>query len=150
MADRKPIEKLYGLTIPINGKRNSTYTAWANMKARCGNPNRPDYKFYGGRGITVCDRWRQSFSAFLDDVGECPPGYSLDRIDNERGYEPGNVRWATRTQQMRNSRRTRLTEADVKRIHKLRSQGWTLEAIGLDYGMTKNGIWSIVTGEVWQ
>lgn len=88
-------------------KRSATHHTWTNMVARCTNPNRPDFKFYGGRGIAVCDRWRSSFSDFLADMGEKPAGTSLDRIDNERGYEPGNCRWATKDQQMQNTRATR-------------------------------------------
>ena len=87
------------------------YVAWKNMIDRCANPNRPDYKNYGGRGIEVCDRWRWSYEAFLADVGRRPhPGLSLDRIDNDKGYFPGNVHWATPTEQVRNQRNTRLVE----------------------------------------
>lgn len=79
-----------------------TYNAWAAMRMRCENKNATYYARYGGRGITVCDRWK-SFKAFLADMGEKPPGKSsLDRIDNEGGYEPGNCRWATTKQQIRN------------------------------------------------
>ena len=91
-----------------NRKRSSTHHTWTNMIARCTNPRRPDYLYYGGRGITVCARWRESFSAFLNDMGEKPTGTSLDRIDNARGYEPDNCRWATKYQQMQNTRGTRL------------------------------------------
>jgi hypothetical protein len=81
------------------------YRAWSCMKTRCYNRNRPEYKHYGGRGISVCDEWIDDFPAFLAHVGHRPPGMtSLDRIDNNKGYEPGNVRWATQTDQMRNSR----------------------------------------------
>lgn len=89
-------------------ERSSTHHTWTNMVARCTNPNRPDYRYYGGRGIEVCEAWRDSFAAFLADMGEKPEGRSLDRIDNEVGYEPGNCRWATKHQQMQNTRATRL------------------------------------------
>ena len=90
--------------------RSATHYAWTNMIQRCTNSKRPDFKFYGGRGIKVCPQWRNSFSAFLADVGERPTSdYSLDRFPNQDGnYEPGNVRWATKDQQMQNTRATRL------------------------------------------
>jgi hypothetical protein len=81
------------------------YKAWAAMKARCLNPSDAAYAAYGGRGITVCDRWLDS-SAFLEDMGKRPsPKHSLDRINNNGNYEPGNCRWATARQQIRNTRR---------------------------------------------
>lgn len=81
----------------------STFGSWKSMLIRCGNPNNPAYKNYGGRGITVCDRWK-SFENFIFDMGEKPNGTTIDRIDNDRGYEPGNCRWATVYQQSRNRR----------------------------------------------
>lgn len=87
------------------GRRKSrTYRSWASMIARVTNPSNDRFQDYGGRGITVCNRWR-AFENFLDDMGERPDGMSLDRIDNDGNYEPGNCRWATPRQQQRNSRR---------------------------------------------
>jgi hypothetical protein len=78
------------------------------MKARCYNPKDTKYPDYGGRGIVMCDEWRNSFEAFLADVGPRPaPGLSIDRIDNDGNYEPGNVRWATHVVQQSNTRRNR-------------------------------------------
>lgn len=75
------------------------------MKQRCLNPNHAAYENYGGRGITVCQQWVESFETFLADVGCKPdPDLTLDRIDNDGNYEPGNIRWATRSQQNSNQR----------------------------------------------
>jgi hypothetical protein len=79
------------------------------MIQRCHNPNYPQWKDYGGRGIEVCNEWRNSFEAFFRYIGPRPsPNHTIDRIENNRGYEPGNVRWATRKEQNRNSRNNHL------------------------------------------
>lgn len=81
------------------------YGIWQGMLNRCRNPNTKDYKYYGARGVTVCLRWR-SFDAFLSDMGSRPSRHhSIERIDNLRGYEPGNCKWATRAEQSKNQRR---------------------------------------------
>lgn len=88
----------------------SMYNSWCSMIQRCTNPNLPDFKHWGGRGITVCERWRcivprgTGFKNFVTDMGMRPPGYTLDRINNDGNYEPGNCRWATRKEQRANSR----------------------------------------------
>ncbi len=88
---------------PKNGKPSPTYNSWRGMKKRSLNPNNPNYRYYGGRGIKVCKRW-MDFENFLADLGERPEGKTLDRIDNNKGYEPGNCRWATPKQQIQNRR----------------------------------------------
>ena len=80
------------------------YRVWIDMKTRCFNSNSKAYKYYGQRGITVCDSWKNSFLTFLKDMGECPKGLTLDRINNDGNYEPNNCRWATRYQQIHNRR----------------------------------------------
>jgi hypothetical protein len=85
-------------------KDSPTYNTWANMMTRCYNPKANNWDNYGGRGITVCERWHL-FETFLEDVGERPEGKTIDRYPNNDGnYEPGNVRWATRSEQNQNKR----------------------------------------------
>lgn len=95
-------------TRTTHGKTDSReWNSWRYAKNRCFNPNSEDFKNYGGRGITMCSEWRGSFEAFFSHIGLCPDGLTLDRIDNNKGYEPGNVRWATRKQQAINRRTTK-------------------------------------------
>ena len=82
------------------------YERWKSMKKRCNNPNNKDYKRYGGRGINVCDEWMNDFSKYREYIHSLPDygkdGYTIDRIDNSKGYEPGNLRWATAIEQTHN------------------------------------------------
>jgi hypothetical protein len=88
-------------------KRSPEYVAWQNMRARCLRPSHPRYADWGGRGITICQRW-DDFANFLADMGRRPGlGYSLDRIDNDGNYEPSNCRWTTRAAQQNNQRRSK-------------------------------------------
>lgn len=82
---------------------SGAYTSWYAMKQRCTNPNNKSFAGYGARGITICDRW-MAFENFYADMGDRPEGYTLDRISNDRGYEPDNCRWATHAEQRRNQR----------------------------------------------
>jgi len=88
--------------------KHAEYGVWMGMIGRCENPKAKAYPDYGGRGIRVCSQWRDSFERFLSDVGARPsPNHSIDRVDNDGHYEPGNCRWATKAEQQNNRRTNR-------------------------------------------
>lgn len=128
-------------------KRSRAYSAWKEMKRRCYNPNSISYAGYGARGITVCEEWRTSFETFFAYMGDCPEGYELDRLDNNKGYEPNNVRWASETTQSRNRRYCKLSEdkADAIREDKRPSR-----AVAKEYGVSKTTILAVRSETTWK
>lgn len=127
------------------------------MLQRCSNSTRADWPRYGGRGITVCERWHR-FENFLADMGACPPKLWLDRIDTNGNYEPGNCRWATFEQQLRNHRPTcgelhgsaKLTVDDVIAIRELAPLGMTHRELGAMFGVSHTNVGDIVRREEWR
>lgn len=125
--------------------KSSEYRSWTAMKNRCLNRNQPSYKYYGEKGIKVCDRWINSFENFLKDMGFKPtPEHTIERQDNSKGYEPSNCRWATRAEQSLNTTSSRLltfndetkTSAEWSRevgiknstiLARLNEYGWSVE-----------------------
>lgn len=90
----------------LKGVKSREYRIWRSMKSRCLTPSSSNFRFYGGIGVAVCDRWKDDFAAFAADMGPCPAGYTLDRIDSAGHYEPSNCRWASWSLQHNNTRRT--------------------------------------------
>lgn len=109
-------ERMLKLPVERDGRQSHPlFQLWRSMIRRCHDKKFTGYKNYGGRGISVCQRWRDSFWSFVSDVGVRPSkDHSLDRINNELGYEPQNVQWATRSEQNRNTRFNRLITANGK------------------------------------
>ena len=134
------------------------YVAWALLRQRCNNPNNPRFSSYGGRGITVCEEWDVSFSAFLRDLGRRPSAkHSIDRINNDGNYEPRNCRWATRKQQSENRRPggkkgpyppgTFPSKVNVKKAEKLLAMGLSLKEVGAIFGVSRQAVHNHINGD---
>lgn len=141
---RREIGRTKNLKHGAKHRHPSEYAIWMNMRQRCNNPRSRFYADYGGRGITVCERWGD-FAAFLADMGERPDGKTLDRIDNDRGYEPTNCRWATTVEQARNKRDT-LNETARQLVRYMRRRGATLADLAHAFGIGTNSIRVIAAG----
>lgn len=104
--------------ITTHGLSNTApeYRVWVDMRRRCHQPQRPDYRNYGARGIVVCDRWRKDFAAFYADIGPRPPNHTLERRNNDGPYSPANCYWATNKEQHQNTRHSRLIVVRGKRM----------------------------------
>lgn len=103
--DRVPARLKHGYA--YRGKITKEYRTWTGIISRCYNKNEKNYKYYGERGIKMCEEWRKSFESFYKDMGDAPtPDHSIDRIDNDKNYEPSNCRWVTGREQRRNTTRT--------------------------------------------
>lgn len=126
-----------------------TYKIWAGMKRRCTNPNEKFYAHYGGRGIKVDEAWSASFDRFLEDMGECPEGYSIERIDVNGDYTKNNCKWIPESEQPRNTRKTKLTMSDAAQIRALVASGGHAPSIAKQYGVDRTMVNKIVRGECW-
>ncbi len=120
------------------------------MLARCTSKTHANYGNYGGRGISICSRWSLSYEAFYCDMGPRPsPKHSIDRIDNDGNYEPGNCRWATSGIQSRNRRTTKLTEQMVRHIRAECASGRSHSAVARELGIRRESVSQIVRRERW-
>src|SRR5206468_3116504 len=126
-----------------------TYNIWTSMLQRCRNPKVKKYRNYGGRGIKVCERW-DKFENFLADMGEAPPGRSIDRYPNNDGsYSPDNCRWATLIEQRRNTRVIKNTPATVRAIRKAAASR-SMASIAAEYNVAYATIQAIVHRHTWR
>lgn len=130
-------------------RHDPLYRLWYAIKNRCTNPDGQDWKYYGGRGITFCTRW-DSFDLFVADVGPHPgDGWTLDRIDNDGDYEPGNVRWATRKTQGRNCNYCVLNLQLAAKIRAAYAQGAKQVELATQYGVSQTAISQVIRGKIW-
>lgn len=119
------------------------------MKGRCLNETDAAFGDYGGRGIRICDRW-MSFENFYADMGDCPSGYSIERIDVNGNYEPKNCTWIPRNKQPRNTRATRFNEAEILSIRYRLRNGVSTSVLAKEYGTTGGHIRQIRANEIWK
>jgi hypothetical protein len=119
------------------------------MLNRCRNPNCAGAHFYGGRGITICERWRK-FESFFVDMGEQPEGKTLDRINSNLGYFKENCRWATPTEQARNRRNSKLTYKIAVEVVQRHLRGESHSVIARDYGICRATVRDITNGKIWK
>jgi hypothetical protein len=135
-------EKLHKTSVTHGGSKKREYHIWANVIYRCDNPNATSYERYGGRGITVCQRWRDGFEFFYEDMGPSPSlRHTIDRINNDGNYEPGNCRWATRRAQANNRR------GCVEITHQ--GETMTIAMWAERFGMTRNLLWDRLNRQNW-
>lgn len=130
-------------------KYSPTYHSWQSMLARCRYPNRDVDNKHGNRGIVVCARW-QSFTAFLEDMGERPSGTTIERVDNDGGYDPENCIWATPIQQARNRRNMRLSYEQALSIARRMLTGEKAAALALEFGISESLPREIHKGRTWK
>lgn len=124
------------------------YKSWWHMIQRCQNPKDPAYKNYGARGISVCKEW-QDVRVFIADMGERPPGGSLERRENSKGYSPENCIWASVTEQARNRRNVKLTTESAARMRDRRAQGATRKQLAIEFGVSEATVKKVISGAYW-
>lgn len=135
-----------------NRKYTALYTVWSNMKRRCLNPNSEKYKRYGARGISIYNGWINNFDEFsnyiLKTIGDKPEkNYTLDRINNNGNYEPGNLRWASLAEQMQNSSKAKL---NLEQVEKIKGSTKSNKELAKEYGVPIRLINRILSGETWK
>ena len=128
--------------------KSRTYKSWKEMRRRCTSKTADQYKWYGGRGIKVCDRWND-YELFLEDMGDRPEGMTLDRINNDGDYEPENCCWATHKEQTRKQTTNKLSEDLAAQLRDDRASGMTYRALGQKYGISRTSAHRCASGITW-
>jgi len=137
--------KMHGMS------KSPEYRSWKAMKNRCYRKSHRSYYRYGGRGITVCDRWRNSFVSFYEDMGQRPfPKAQLDRINNDLGYSSENCEWATNQENSRHTSRTKLDVDKAREIRMLSSEGRSRASIAREFGVDPSVISNIALNKAWK
>lgn len=133
------------------GHHTREYRAWAGARKRCFTTTDRKYPSYGGRGITMCERWRLDYANFREDMGLCPDGLTLERNDVNGNYEPLNCRWATTLDQARNKRATKLSIESAREIRALRlAGGWTQKRLAVKFGVDPAMVARVLNGLAWK
>lgn len=130
----------------VGRKPSRTFKCWMGIRERVSNEKKGDYKYYGGRGISICDRWND-FKNFLEDMGEVPEGLTLERIDNDGNYCKENCRWATRTRQGRNRGNIKLS---MEKARAIRADPRSNRDIAKDYGVFEASIGQVKDHKIWK
>lgn len=140
-----------GDQLRTHGRRYAPeYSVWCAMRRRCFDPRVTAYKWYGARGIVVCDRWRDSFENFLSDMGARPsPRHSIDRIDNDGPYSPDNCRWSTNQQQFANTRQVKLNPVSVCLARHMGRRGARVPDIAWAFGISDVQVRNVLRRRSW-
>lgn len=143
-------DRMGGLNKTHGQRRTSTYRIWAGMRTRCQNPKCPEYKYYGAKGIAVCEKW-QKFAGFFEDMGARPSNLTIERIDSNGNYEKSNCKWATMTDNLRNRGCVKLSIEKANEIRSLLDNGnLTQYEIAQRYDIDQSVISNIHTNQYWK
>lgn len=133
----------------LSQNKSSTYRSWLMMRNRCNNTNAIDFKYYGGRGIKVCQRWN-SFLLFRKDMGDKPtPRHTIGRKNSKGNYSPRNCRWETRRQQSQSRKYCKLSISKANKMKKLRAKGWTYLELAKKFNVGKTTAGYAAIGKTW-
>ena len=126
------------------------YKTWKCMRQRCNNPKNSMYRYYGGRGISVCEKWENSFTAFYRDMGNPPSSkHGIDRIDNNGNYEPNNCRWILPIENNRNRRGIKLSVKKAREIRLLKNRGLLERELAQRFGTSLSNVHNVLSGRIW-